>query len=177
MKSHKIALKLYAKAGTVPPAAKFVEVFHDWIKDGVLKEVLIDVADYGHVHEGPHVLLVGHESDYALDFSESRPGLSYVRKRTKEDAEATRLDDSFARVLGAAALLEKDARLAGLAFERNEVLLKVLDRLNAPNTTETYEVEKAEIETVATRHLGKAVTLSPEATDPRAPFTVRAVAR
>jgi hypothetical protein len=173
MRSHKIALKLYARPGTLTEPTKFVEVFHDWIRDGALSEVMIDVADYGHVHHGPAVLFVGHESDYAIDLGEGRPGLVYLRKRVKDDDEATRLQDAFARLLAVAARLEADLRLAPLAFDRREVLLKVLDRLETPNEPASLEREREEIGAVASRALGAEAALESAAPDPREPFTVR----
>lgn len=174
MKSHKISLKLYAKPDTLPAAAQFVAVFHDWIKEGALGETLIDVVDYGHVHHGPAVLLIGHESDLALDLSEGRPGLSYQRKRVAKDDPATRLGDSLRRLLRAAARLESDPRLAGLGFEVDELLLRVLDRLHAPNELATYESERRGIEDALRGVFGASAALSREGLDPRAPFTVRA---
>jgi len=173
MKSHKIALKLYARQGTLADASKFVEVFHDWIRDGVMSEVMIDVADYGHVHHGPAVLFVGHESDYAIDLGEGRPGLAYLRKRVKNDDEGTRLADSFARLLAVAARLEADARLAPLSFERNEVRLLVYDRLHTPNEPASLEREREEVGRVAARALGGEVELEPASPDPREPFALR----
>jgi hypothetical protein len=172
MKSHKIALKLYLSSAA-PPAAKLVEVFHEWVRDQALGGTLIDVVDYGHVHQGPHVLLVGHEADYALDFGEGRPGLLFVRKRVTPDVEAERLSNSFERLLGVVSRLEKEPRLAPLAFARTEVQLKVLDRLAAPNTKATFDAERAEIEAVAKKVLGGEVTVAQEGADSREPFTVR----
>lgn len=171
MNSHKIALKLYAKDGSVPAPARVIEVFHDWVREGALAgETLVDPVDYSHVHQGPAVLLVGHESDYALDLSEGRPGLLYVRKRAPSGPH---LEDAFRKLLRAAALLEADARLAPLSFARNEVRLQVLDRLNMPNTKETFEAAKEEIAAVGAAALRGPVSLRAEGNDPREPFTVR----
>ena len=43
--------------------ADAVAVFHQWIRDGVCPEMLIDVADYRHVPAGPGVLLIGHRGE------------------------------------------------------------------------------------------------------------------
>ncbi len=43
--------------------------------------MLIDVADYKHVQDGPGILIIGHEGDYALDQENGRSGLLYTRKR------------------------------------------------------------------------------------------------
>ena len=45
-----------------------IVVFHDWIRTRALDEdVLVDVADYGHVKGGPGVLLVCHEGHYVIE--------------------------------------------------------------------------------------------------------------
>ncbi|HEV8246140.1 MAG TPA: hypothetical protein VGP93_10250, partial [Polyangiaceae bacterium] len=78
MESPKIQVKYFA----VEPIAleHFVPVFHRFIRDHVLDELLIDVADYAHVHHGPGVVLVGHAADYYMDQGEGRLGLLYSRK-------------------------------------------------------------------------------------------------
>lgn len=181
MLSPRIFLKLYAEPGAVPPHAKVLEAWHGWIKNGSLasrgaSEVLVDVVDYGHVHHGPAVLLVGHESDYALDESEGRPGLSYTRKRAA-DVPGARLADSMARLFRAAKLLEADPLTAGLRFGTGEILLRVLDRLNAPNTRATWEADRDEIVQVMTEALGKGTEVVYVEGDTREPFTVRARSR
>lgn len=171
MKSHKLALKLYATPGTVPPAEKFLETFHGWVKQGTTGELLIDVVDYGHVHQGPSVLCVGHASDYALDLAEGRAGLGYQRKRVPAADAGTHLPDGLGRLLRAAVLLQ--AELPGLTFDTSEILVKVLDRLNAPNDDATFASEQGELQAVASRMFGEGATVSRDGTDPREPFTVR----
>jgi hypothetical protein len=175
MNSNKIALKLYAKSSPLPETIRFVEVFHDWIKKGVLPELMIDVIEYGHVERGPIVLFVGHESDYSIDMSEGRAGLSYLRKRVKSDipGDSLALTDSFARVLNVADKLATDPRLGGFQVGRDEVLLRLVDRLNAPNSDATFDASRSEIELVASAALGKSAKLTREADDLREPFAVR----
>lgn len=175
MNSNKIALKLYAESSPLPDTIRFVEVFHDWIKKGVLSELMIDVIEYGHVEQGPIVLFVGHESDYAIDMSEGRAGLSYLRKRVKSDApgDTLALTDSFARVLNVADKLAADARLGGFTVGRSEVLLRLVDRLNAPNNDATWEASRSELELVASAALGGKAKLARELDDPREAFAVR----
>jgi hypothetical protein len=148
MNAHKLQLKIYA----TPAAAKAVEVeavipvFHLWIKDHVLPELMIDVANYGHVPEGPGVVLIGHGTDYFMDLGEGRLGLLHNRKRTGP-AEGERLSDLARRTLRAAALLEKEAALVGkLTFATNELLFRINDRLGAPNTDATFAALKGELE-------------------------------
>ncbi|HVU49216.1 MAG TPA: hypothetical protein VHL80_00940 [Polyangia bacterium] len=146
MDAHKLQLKLYA----TPASARgfdpesVIPVFHRWIKDRVLPELTIDVANYGHVPAGPGVVLIGHGSDYFLDEGEGRLGLLHNRKRAGF-APGERLTDLARRALHAAALLEKD--LGGkLAFATNELLFRINDRLAAPNTDATFAAVRGELE-------------------------------
>jgi hypothetical protein len=151
MDAHKLQLKIYLSpesARAVTPEA-FIPVFHRWIKDRVLPELTIDVANYGHVPEGPGVVLIGHGSDYFMDEGEGRLGLLHNRKRAGF-APGERLSDLARRALHAAALLEKEPALGGkLAFATNELLFRVNDRLAAPNTEATFASLKPELEALA----------------------------
>ncbi len=120
MNAHKLKLKLYADGDV--DLDQIVRVFHGWIRDQKLDELLIDVADYQHVQGGPGIALIGHASDYFLDLGEGRPGLVYSRKR---DAPDDVLGDALGRLLAAAALLEAE----GIHFRTDEILLRVNDRL------------------------------------------------
>jgi len=144
MKASKLQLKLYfADAGALPLEA-FVPLFHDWIKTEAIDEVLVDVSEYGHAHESPvAVLLTGHGSEYAIDLSEGRPGLAYRRKRAAPEGVADRFDDAWFRILTAAQKLELAPDFTPpLRVRTDEVLLRIADRLNAPNT----ELTRAEVE-------------------------------
>jgi hypothetical protein len=138
MDVQRFQLKVYAQTGFVFDTHRSVRVFHRWIKERVLPEQLVDVADYSHVHHGPHVALIGHGSDYYLDGSEGRPGLLYFRKRAAPPPHE-RLKDTFRRCLMAAQLLEREPGFeAPPRFGTRELLLRFVDRLQAPNTEEGY---------------------------------------
>jgi len=44
-----------------------IPVFHRWIQERSLDELMVDVADYTHVPDGPGVVLVCHDAIYSLD--------------------------------------------------------------------------------------------------------------
>jgi hypothetical protein len=147
MNAQKLQLKIYATPASakVEPEA-LIPVFQRWIKDHVLPELMIDVANYGHVPEGPGVVLIGHGADYFMDEGEGRLGLLHNRKRAGV-AEGERLNDLARRTLHAAALLEKEPALGGkLTFATNELLFRINDRLVAPNTDATFASVKGELE-------------------------------
>ena len=151
MDAHKLQLKIFfAPAPAIDPEA-FVPVFHRWIKDHVLPELLIDVANYVHVPEGPSIALIGHGSDYFIDEGGGRIGLLHNRKRAGLPP-AERLEDLARRTLHAASLLEADPAFAGkLRFATGELLFRVNDRLHAPSTDATFTALRPELEALATR--------------------------
>ena len=55
-------------------------MFHSWIQEQVGEGLLLDVADYRHVHEGPGVILIGYEGNYSVDNTDNRLGVRYNRK-------------------------------------------------------------------------------------------------
>ena len=59
MEAKRVQVKVYA-AGAVP-TERLIPVFHRWIREKTLDELALDVADYGHVHEGPGVVLIGQD--------------------------------------------------------------------------------------------------------------------
>ncbi|MBW1832016.1 MAG: hypothetical protein JRJ10_10020, partial [Deltaproteobacteria bacterium] len=72
MQATKFQVKLYARAGEIE-LGKLIPVFHEWIRaKKITDELLIDVADYAHVPQGPGVVLIGHQSDYYLDVADNR---------------------------------------------------------------------------------------------------------
>jgi hypothetical protein len=144
MNSQKLQVKLYVEAAEDFRLAAFVPVFHSWIRKQALPELMIDVADYGHVHHGPGVVLIGHASDYFIDMGEGRPGLLYSRKR-EAAAPAERLRDAFRRALHACFLLEREPMLQGLRFATHELLIRIPDRLYAPNEALTFTTVGAQI--------------------------------
>jgi hypothetical protein len=141
MDSQRIQVKLYATEQLDPE--RLTVVFHRFIRDKVFDELMIDVADYGHVKDGPGVVLIGHASDYFADQSEGRFGLLYTRKR-EAPPPAERLTDALRRALNGARLLEKEPGL-GVRFATNELLLRFTDRLRAPNDAPTFSALQAEL--------------------------------
>ena len=142
MLANKIQVKVYASQAPAPN--QLVPVFHRWIRERVLDELAIDVADYEHVHEGPGVVLIGHAFDYYWDLGEGRPGLVYARKR-ETPPPATRLTDAVRRALVGCRVLEQEATLAGIAFRTDELLVRLPDRLHAPVTEAGYAALHAEL--------------------------------
>ncbi len=121
-----------------PDPEKVIGVFHRWIQNGSVDGMLIDVADYSHVEQGPGVLLVGHEGNYAVDWTRNRPGVVYYRKQPLEGDLGERLRTVCETALQAAELLEDESDLgAGAKLRGDEVQIFANDRLLAPNDAGT----------------------------------------
>lgn len=173
MDASKLQLKIFTSSSTGHlDAETFIPVFHEWIKNGVLPELLVDVANYGHVPRGPGVVLIGHENDYGLDDSEGRQGLLFNRKRLAPAPEL-RLEDTFRRALHAAVLLEQEPTLAGkLKFGTLQLLLRINDRLAAPNTDATFAALRPELESFCARLFGAGQFTLARTGEPRQLFGV-----
>ncbi len=110
-------------------------VFNTWIQRHVTEELLVDVAEYLHVHHGPGVVLIGHEANYSLDNTAGRLGLLYNRKAQLDGSTQDKLAQAVRAALTAASLLQKEN---GLKFNGQEAQVIINDRLIAPNTLETF---------------------------------------
>ena len=169
MEAKRVQVKVYA-VGAVP-TERLIPVFHRWIREKVLDELAIDVADYGHVHEGPGVVLIGHSFDYFYEESEGRPGLVYARKRDAP-APAERLADTVRRALAGARRLEEDPALSGLTFRADELLVRVPDRLAAPPDDGGFAALESELDVLGKTLFPGGVAVAREGT-PRDPLSAR----
>lgn len=178
MKARKVQVKFFVEWPKELAPEPFVPVFHKWIQECALDDMLVDVAQYAHVHQGPAVLLVGHASDYALDFAEGRPGLLYSRKREAPEGAAETVTDALRRVLLAAKKLEEDKASvpAGFRFKSDELLFRLNDRLLAPNDSATFvTVEPILREALSKLYPGAALSLERKGS-PKELFTVAVTA-
>ncbi len=169
----KFQIKLYLEPNAAFELDALIPVFHSWIREKRINDFVIDVADYGHVKDGPGVVLIGGGSDYYLDLTDGRPGLLYSRKRDLDADDEGSLTDAVRRVLEATALLEGETTLPNLKFSLGEISVRVNDRLNAPNDETTLAAIGPVITKVLTKALGKAPKLE-LAGNARELFTVRA---
>src|SRR6266545_7349884 len=130
-----VNVKFYLEGPETVNLADYAAIFNAWIQQQRLEELLIDVADYLHVHNGPGIMLIGHEADYSLDHRAGRLGLLYNRKAQLDGTTHEKLAQAVRAALTAAQILEKEN---GLKFNGSEVQLIVNDRLLVPNIAETF---------------------------------------
>ena len=163
-----INIKFYLENPEAVNLADYAALFNTWIQNQRLEELLIDVADYLHVHNGPGIMLIGHEADYSLDHRAGRLGLLYNRKEQLKGTTQEKLAQAVQAALTAAQILEKEN---GLKFNTQEVQVIINDRLLVPNTAETFELLEPELKAFFEMlYNGAGYTLAHQA-DPRERFT------
>ena len=164
-----INVKIYLENPEAVKLEDFAAVFNSWIQKQRLEELLIDVADYLHVHNGPGIMLIGHEADYSLDNRAGRLGLLYNRKEQLEGTTQEKLAQAVRAALIAAQILEKEN---GLKFNGSEVQIIINDRLLVPNTAETFAALEADLKAFFSTLYDEAEYSLSQKTDPRERFTV-----
>jgi len=146
MELQHVNVKLYLQDPQEVKLEAVIPVFHGWIQSKACEELMIDVADYRHVHAGPGVVLVGHQADYSVDNTDNRLGIRYNRKAALEGSNCDRFSQALGAALRACRRLEADERLNGsLRFDRREMKLFVNDRLLAPNTARVRKSLQAQL--------------------------------
>jgi hypothetical protein len=132
-----------------------IPVFHNWIQNSTVPELLIDVADYKHVPDGPGIMLIGHEADYSLDETDGRLGLLYNRKTAVDGDSQAALKQAYDAAIFAAKKLEQTPVFVGsLEFDASEVEVILNDRLLTPNTEETWQAVLPELNSFFSRIYG-----------------------
>jgi len=143
MLSERLQLKLYLEPSEHFELEALIPVFHRFIREQLIKELMIDVVDYSHVPDGPGVVLIGHAADYYVGALDGAYGLVYSRKRGGPGPEG-RLEDALRRLINAARVLEQEGGLK-LRFKSGQLGLRLTDRLHAPNDDATFAETKAEV--------------------------------
>jgi hypothetical protein len=124
-----------------------IPVFHSWIQGQVFDELLLDVADYRHVHDGPGVILIGHEANYSVDKTDAKLGVRYNRKAALDGSNQDRLQQATRAAVTACRRLETEPGLEGkFRFNGREMEFFVNDRLLAPPSDSTRETLRPEFE-------------------------------
>ena len=164
-----INIKFYLENPETVNLADYAAVFNSWIQQQRLEELLVDVADYLHVHHGPGIMLIGHEADYSLDNRAGRLGLLYNRKEQLEGSTQEKIAQAVRAALTAAQILEKEN---GLKFNGSELQVIVNDRLLVPNTEETFEALELDLQAFFSRLYNGAEYTLAHLNDVRERFTV-----
>ncbi len=121
-----------------PQPEQLVPIFQRWIQEHTVEGLLIDVANYAHVPNGPLILLIAHDGDYVYDTSDDEPGIKYIYKEVEEqtlaDAIQTALCRAAAAVVALAAEETVDTQPISDGFQ-----VELIDHLAYPNTHSAYQ--------------------------------------
>jgi len=171
MELQHVNAKLFVHGELNVDPVRFIDVFHGWIQDDVMPEMLIDVADYRHVPDGPGVLLICHECDYSMDCTNGRWGLRYNRKAPIDGCNADRFRQALSAAARACLRMSKDCTSDGaLSFARDALELFINDRAIAPNTPETWSAVEPDLREFFTQSLGHDDFSLTRHSDPRSRF-------
>jgi hypothetical protein len=168
-----VNIKFFLRDGERINQGEVLNLFHRWIQEDKLDDLLIDVADYRHVPEGPGVILVAHNAFYSLDNNQGRPGLLFNR-RTPVDGDTQQvLVHALNSARNFARLMAGEDRFEGtLILERNTLQIAVNDRHFAKNREETLGALQPDMEAALKQTLGDRTYTFKRTPDPRARFTV-----
>jgi hypothetical protein len=147
MQLQHVNVKLLVKNPQEVDLQSLIPVFHSWIEGQVCEELLLDVADYRHVHAGPGVVLIGHQGNYSVDHTDERLGVRYNRKAVVDGGNQDALRQAMRATLTACQRLETEPHLgAKLRFNGQEIELFVNDRLLMSNRDSARETLHPEFE-------------------------------
>ena len=147
MQLQKFGVKLFIKINGSYESKDFIPVFHSWIQDKVIEDhLLIDVADYSHIPDGPGVMLIAHEGHFSLDQEKHQPGIMYMRKAEIEGDFKERFNKILSTTIMAANRLRNDDITNDIDFISNSFRFISNDRLYAKNTMDNQNLYKEEIQ-------------------------------
>lgn len=176
-----VSVKFFLQTNKLPVSpALFHPVFNRWIQESANssgqrqeQDVLIDVADYSHMHHGPVMVLIGHHANYSLDNTGGRLGFLYSRKSFFEGSPEEKIADAFSDTLRACKKLEEDPLFKGaLKFKGEEAELIINNRQIAPNNEETFRAIQPPLRFVLKILYGDSKISLDRDPDPRKRFTL-----
>lgn len=170
----RLAIKFNLKTEASFTAKAIMPIFQRWIQEHAVEGMLIDVVDYKHVHEGPGVILIADEGDYAYDLSEGKAGLLYVRKRSLPDNLADALQLLMRVAVNATQRFEDEDSLGGATFDYSSAKITFLDRLNYANSDETLSaIHDLAFAFLSTAYATQDITITRANEDSREAFAIQ----
>lgn len=167
-------IRIASKTSKGVDTEAFMGVLQRWIQQRTIPGVLIDVADYGHIHHGHGTILIAHEYNLSVDYADGNLSLLLRVKRPAEPTLAARIEAALRLALQACHLLEKEPEFAGkLTFDPSAFTFTANDRLLAPNTDATYAALKPAVEAAAKAVFGAPGAIEPVIADKRERPTLR----
>ena len=147
MNIQKFGVKLFFNTNGSINSKDFIPVFHSWIQDNIFDDhLLIDVADYSHILDGPGVILISHEGHFSLDQESQQPGIMYMRKTEIAGSFNERFNMVLSTVIKAANRLSDININKQVDFKPNLFRFIANDRLYAENTADNQDLYKQKIQ-------------------------------
>ena len=147
MDLQKFGIKLFFNTNGSFNSKDFIPVFHNWIQDKVVSDhILIDVADYSHIPDGPGVMLIAHEGHFSLDQENRQPGMMYMRRSELEGDFKERFIHVLSTTIQAANRLRDNKIIKEVDFIHNSFRFITNDRRIAENTFENQNLYKDEVQ-------------------------------
>jgi hypothetical protein len=171
MDLQKLNVKIFSEPPDRAALTDFIDLFHGWIQetDGIYH----DVADYSHMQDGPGILLVADSANVSIDESDHRRGLLFSQKNPLDGSNRERLAAVLRAALKYCRRLENETTLKEpIRFSGNEITIAINDRLRAPNTEDTFNQVRPDMEAVAQQLFGGAAFTLNRDTDRRKRFNV-----
>jgi hypothetical protein len=174
--AYRLGVKFFVTDPQAVKVEEFIPVFHRWIQTNLIEDhLLIDVADYAHVPDGPGVLLIAHQANFGMDLNAGLPGLYYYRKRPEAGSFEERLKATIDNARNICSLIMNEEQFAGkIVFDPNRLLVRVNDRLLAPNDAATFELLHPRISRAVESALGVKPAQVEHHADPGISFEVEA---
>ena len=149
MDLQKFGIKLYLNTNVSYKITDFIPIFHNWIQEKLVSDhLLIDVADYSHIPDGPGVMLIAHEGHFSLDQENHKPGIMYMRKTDIDGSFKERFKKVFSSVVQAANLLCENNINKEINFTTNLFRFIANDRRLADNTKENQSLYQDEVQKI-----------------------------
>ena len=128
MSIKKFILKIFISENSPNGASDFIATFNEFIVNSSIKDGLIDVADYTHMHNGLGALLTAHESNWSFDEQYGKPGLMVVEKGFSDKNPKERFSGLLNEIIHICKTLEQTPRHSGLKFDYNTISFTLNDR-------------------------------------------------
>lgn len=144
----KVNVKFFLEAREGLDSDSLLAVFGRWRLEA--GEEIVDLADYGHVPEGPGVILISHRWHFGIDWGGGRPGLFYASRRDLTGGPEARFKAVIRACLeqGKRLLAEPELRRGAVKPLLGELEVVLNDRLLAPNTDESEAAWRPGLEAV-----------------------------
>jgi hypothetical protein len=168
MAPQRLGVKWFCSEGVSVSPETLIPVYHRWIREKRLEGLMIDVADYAHVPDGPGVMLIGHEADYSLDEGVGGSlGLLAVRKRIGSGSLGEALVATCR--LGVAVVVALEAEDLGIQISMARCRVMLLDRLRYPTGSEVIQEASEQITEALKGFVGTGLAIELVRDDPRGP--------